>query len=259
MLGREQPFYGLQARGIDGHLPPLTTIEEMAALYIQAIRTIQPEGPYLLGGHSLGGCIAFEMSRQLQHQGSRVALLAILDTPAPLMKATSTPSLSPEREELARLLADGTAILAQFSGKNLTISQETLQQLEPAVQLEHVRHHLQLHGFLSQGEDMGPIQGFLQVQKASVQALAAYTPQICSPVSISGEIVALFRSQEWQQKNADDLDNQFSDRSLGWSRLISQSPQIYDVPGNHITMLTPPSVHVLAEWLGYCLKQIQKD
>lgn len=260
MLGKDQPFYGLQARGIDGHLPPLNTIEEMAALYIQAIRTIQPEGPYLLGGHSLGGCIAFEMSRQLQHQGSKVALLAILDTPAPLMKVTSTPSLSGEREELARLLADGTAILAQFSGKNLAIAQETLQQMEPAAQLEYARHHLQLHGFLSQGEDMGPIQGFLQVQKASIQALAAYTPQLYSPASTSGEVIALFRSQEWQQKNTDDdLDNQFCDRSLGWSRLLPQSPQIYDVPGNHITMLTPPSVHVLAEWLGYYLKQIQRD
>lgn len=261
MLGKDQPFYGLQARGIDGRLPPLTTIEEMASLYIQAIRTIQPKGPYLLGGHSLGGSIAFEMSRQLQNQGNRVALLAILDTLAPLSKVASKPAPSGERAELAWLLADGTTLLAQFSGKDIALSQETLQQMEPAAQMEHVRRHLQLHGFLSQDEeDMGPIQGYLQVQKASAQAFAAYTPQACPAASTSGEIIALFRSQEWQQEHSgNDLDSQFSDRSLGWSRLIPQGLHIYDIPGNHITMLTPPYVHVLAEWLRHCLEQIQGE
>lgn len=260
MLGKDQPFYGLQARGIDGRLAPLTTIEEMASLYIQAIRTIQPEGPYLIGGHSLGGSIAFEMSRQLQSQGSKVALLAILDTPAPVRQAASTPSLAGEREELAWLLADGTAILAQFSGKDIVLSQEILQQMEPAAQLEYVRRHLQLHGFLSRDEDTGLIQGFLQVQKASVQALAAYTPQIYPPAGAPGEVIALFRTQEWQPKNSEDeLNSQFFDRSLGWNRLISRDLQIYDIPGDHITMLTSPYVHVLAEWLRYCLAQVQQE
>lgn len=51
----------------------------MAAHYIREIRTLQPEGPYLLGGASFGGLVAFEMAQQLQAQGQQVALLALMD------------------------------------------------------------------------------------------------------------------------------------------------------------------------------------
>ena len=60
-LGTDQPFYGLQSQGIDGRLPPLESLPEMAALYVQAVRTVQPHGPYRLGGWSMGGVIAYEM------------------------------------------------------------------------------------------------------------------------------------------------------------------------------------------------------
>lgn len=79
-LGVDQPFYGLQSRGLDGACAPLTRIEDMAALYVREIRRIQPHGPYFLGGYCLGGTIAFEVARQLQGQGGQVALLALFDT-----------------------------------------------------------------------------------------------------------------------------------------------------------------------------------
>ena len=60
-LGNEQPFYGLEAPGRDGEQRPLTRIEDLAAHYITEIRGIQPEGPYFLGGLSMGGVIVFEM------------------------------------------------------------------------------------------------------------------------------------------------------------------------------------------------------
>jgi phthiocerol/phenolphthiocerol synthesis type-I polyketide synthase E len=79
-LGPDQPFYGLQALGLDGTCPPLTRIEDMAALYAKEIRRIQPYGPYFLGGYCMGGTVAFEVAQQIQAQGERVALLALLDT-----------------------------------------------------------------------------------------------------------------------------------------------------------------------------------
>jgi thioesterase domain-containing protein/acyl carrier protein len=79
-LGPDQPFYGLQAQGIDGKHPPLTRIEDMAALYVREIRKVQPHGPYFLGGYCLGGTIAYEMAQQLYAQGQQVALLAMFDT-----------------------------------------------------------------------------------------------------------------------------------------------------------------------------------
>jgi len=79
-LGPDQPFYGLQAQGLDGDRPPLTTIEEMAALYVREIRKTQRQGPYFLAGYCGGGTIAYEVAQQLHEAGEEVALLALFDT-----------------------------------------------------------------------------------------------------------------------------------------------------------------------------------
>ena len=81
-LGPEQPLYGLQARGLDGTSPFCTTIEEMAARYLDEMRAVQGHGPYHLGGYCMGGTIAFQIAQELQARGERVALLALFDTRA---------------------------------------------------------------------------------------------------------------------------------------------------------------------------------
>jgi aspartate racemase len=90
-VGADQPFYGVQAQGLDGQLPYLTRVEDMAALYIKEIRSIQPTGPYYLGGFSFGGWIAYEMAQQLQAQGEEIGLVAMFDTyPFRLKPVTSS-------------------------------------------------------------------------------------------------------------------------------------------------------------------------
>lgn len=79
-LGSDQPFYGLEARGLDGSCDPFLNIEEMAKLYTESIRKAQPKGPYFLGGYCMGGTIAFEVAQQLRSAGEKVALLALFDT-----------------------------------------------------------------------------------------------------------------------------------------------------------------------------------
>jgi thioesterase domain-containing protein/acyl carrier protein len=81
-LAPDRPVYGLQAVGLDGRQPRHTTVEEMAAHYAREIRSLQPEGPYHLVGASLGGWIAYAVAQELTRQGSKVALLALLDTRA---------------------------------------------------------------------------------------------------------------------------------------------------------------------------------
>jgi thioesterase domain-containing protein/acyl carrier protein len=83
-LNPEQPFYALQARGLDGLRPPRTSIPEMAAAYIQEMRTVQPKGPYYMGGYSMGGEIAFEIAQQLTKAGEEVGLLVLFDTSNPI-------------------------------------------------------------------------------------------------------------------------------------------------------------------------------
>ncbi len=74
-----QPFYGLQARGLDGRQPPFDTLEAMAAYYLEAIQALQSQGPYYLGGASFGGMVAYEMAQQLRSRGLRVARLVMFD------------------------------------------------------------------------------------------------------------------------------------------------------------------------------------
>ena len=80
LLPPDQPCYGIQAVGLDGRAARHTTVEEMAAHYVTEIVSFQPRGQIYLGAYCMGGVIAFETARQLQQQGRRVALLALVDT-----------------------------------------------------------------------------------------------------------------------------------------------------------------------------------
>jgi thioesterase domain-containing protein len=108
-----QPVYGLQARGIDGVLRPHETIEEMAAAYLEEVRTYQPCGPYLLAGYSGGGLVALEIAQRLSEAGEVVDLLALIDTfhpTTPIRKMTLARRLERTRDEgpayLRHALAD---------------------------------------------------------------------------------------------------------------------------------------------------------
>ena len=79
-LGDDQPFYGLQAQGLQAGETPLSDIKVMASHYIEAIKSVQATGPYRLAGHSLGGMIAYEMAQQLLASGEEVARLSLFDT-----------------------------------------------------------------------------------------------------------------------------------------------------------------------------------
>ena len=79
-LGKHRPFYGLEARGIEGNREPKESIPEMVTEYVDAIRKLQPQGPYSLGGWSFGGLAAFEIAQRLLAEGEEVRHLAIIDS-----------------------------------------------------------------------------------------------------------------------------------------------------------------------------------
>lgn len=91
-LRNDMPTYGIRASGMEQGEPVYSDIREMAACYLSAITARWPEGPYLLGGYSFGGVIAYEMAQQLHAQGKNVSLVVLLDTPA-LSSMQSTASL----------------------------------------------------------------------------------------------------------------------------------------------------------------------
>jgi thioesterase domain-containing protein len=82
-LGCDQPLYGLQPQGLDGRLPPHERIEDMAAHYIAELKSVQPNGPYAVGGHCSGSWVAFEMARQLEANGDELRAVIVVDQGPP--------------------------------------------------------------------------------------------------------------------------------------------------------------------------------
>jgi thioesterase domain-containing protein len=247
-LGPEQPFYGLQALGLDGMSAPLTSIEVMATQYVQAIQSVQPHGPYLLGGHSFGSYVAFEMAQQLLKQGQGVALLAIFDTTALF------PSQRSERRDWneAQWLMDIVGLYERFFGKNLQVSYEDLQRLEPDEQLHYLNERLKGHNLLPPEALTSQLHGFLQVTKAHNRV--HYQPREPLPTHI-----ALFRATVVQADDiAEDLElaEMLREPHWGWGRYARGPVVIHDVAGDHITMMTEPHVQVLAERLRTCLSSL---
>lgn len=83
LFGPERPFWGIQAQGLDGVNEPFEDVPAIAAHYIAAIKQIQPEGPYLIGGASFGGTISLEMAQQLTAMGDEVSRIVIFDHTPP--------------------------------------------------------------------------------------------------------------------------------------------------------------------------------
>lgn len=91
-LPDDQPLWAIRSRGLHGHEAMPTTLPEMAEDYLQAIRSIQPKGPYILGGWSLGGLVAYEMARQLTQEGQPLDRLILLDSTIPEGAASCVPA-----------------------------------------------------------------------------------------------------------------------------------------------------------------------
>jgi thioesterase domain-containing protein/acyl carrier protein len=100
-LDTDQPFLGIQAPEPQGSDGAFGSIEELAALYVEAMRSHQPHGPYRVGGHSFGGVVAFQMAAQLVAEGQQVDLVAVVDMAPPTLL---------DRRGMEALLARGSQV-----------------------------------------------------------------------------------------------------------------------------------------------------
>jgi acetoacetyl-CoA synthetase len=108
------PIYGMQARGIDGVDEPLTSVEAMAQFHLEAIKQLQPHGPYFLIGYSLGGLVALEIAQRLSAVGEKVALLALVDSyPHRNQLGLIQNALLSFRLAKRRLLSPGASVLGK--------------------------------------------------------------------------------------------------------------------------------------------------
>ena len=220
LLGKDQPVYGLQAVEVNGQ--PAVSIEQMALTYIAAIRTVQPQGPYFLGGWSFGAFVAFEMARQLDLVGARVGLVASIDQPA----------LAADKLTKAW---NGLQFLATTGIPNLwPYAREYFQwpNLQNGAYAARKQYHVQAVGDL------------LRFTGANSQAIMTYHPM---PYR---RRLTLFQTPEQRQ-------NLQGDPTWGWDKLAQGGVECIEISGHHMNLLQEPHVYVLAERLRNVLQQAQ--
>lgn len=238
-LGSERPFYGLQAQGLDGKQAPYFRVEDMAAHYIQEIRTIQPEGPYFLGGNSMGGTVAFEIAQQLHRQGQKVARLVMFDT----FGLDCFPRLSFRRQHyLAYLLQLG--ISKSLLNEVNELLQRRLQEMSGKLYLSlghSLPHHLQ-RAFVAEA-NMQAKRGYVaQVYPGRITLFRASKPSVFTKLYLP-------TPEDWYNR----------DPQHGWGNLAGGGLEIHDVPGDHFSLFEEPHVQVLAEKLRACLDEAQTN
>ena len=246
-LGDDQPFYGLQAQGMDDKSPRHTRLEEMATHYIREMQTVQPRGPYYLGGVSLGGVIAYEMAQQLQAQGERVALLALFEALHP-----DFPEMRSGVPGWARLLFNLYRTVEHHAGsvwmlergkkwpylreKAIKAREETWEAL--------VRDSKKIKGRVYAGTGKTVPPALEEVQSHSYLAWMNY-----KPAPYSGPIT-LFRATNQPLGIVPDP-------TLGWKSLALGGIEIHDVPGYHAAIVSEPRVRFLVEKLRPLLEKAQ--
>jgi thioesterase domain-containing protein/acyl carrier protein len=234
-LSAELPVYALQNHDSGSEEPGSLTIEDMASRYVAAIRSVQPEGPYLLGGSSMGGTVAFEMARQLSEHGQEVALVAMLDTPArviPHMRGLETYSaLAVELNLMASIIASG-------QGKEFKIKLSDLDQLAPAKQVECVLQRLREQQLVPANLGVSSLQQALATFTKNLNALERYEPRSY------GWPVAILRATEVSANMKETAAELCDDPAFGWQAYCAQPVVVRWVPGDHASMNMEPDVSV---------------
>ncbi|MHA6326926.1 type I polyketide synthase [Roseivivax sp. CAU 1753] len=234
LMGRDRPFYGLQAKGLYGDEDPHRSIADAARDYIAEMKQVQHHGPYCVGGFSGGGIIAYEIAQQLTALGDTVAIVAMLDTPLPRKR----PLLAVDRaaiqlQELRRKGIGYPVIWArnrirwEFEKRRATGATETADNFHNA-----------------------------EIEAAFLAAVADYTVQ-----PYAGH-VALFRPPlraKWRVANGrlvnDERAYLTADNDWGGH---APDLEVVEVPGDHDSMVLEPNVRVLAAALGQSLRDVTR-
>jgi len=241
-MGDDLPVYGLQSQGLDGKAAPPTSIEEMAAHYVREIRTIQPHGPYFLGGMSFGGVVAWEMAQQLSAAGEPIGLLTLLDS-YPLGYSELLPITERTRREI------------RFYSRRLKLHFSSLWHLTIQGKWEYVKKKARtlqrrlksrawraLRGaYAARGGELP--EALHNVKEANFLAARDYVTK-----PYSGRVTLFVASQQ-------PLDG-FFDLEMTWKKLAG-SVETIQVPGDHSTVIEEPNVRVLAARLKDCVVRAQ--
>jgi amino acid adenylation domain-containing protein len=231
-LGREQPVYGLQSKGLDADRKPTANVEDMASEYLEELFAVQPDGPYFLGGWSMGGVIAFEMARQLTAQGKSVAPLVLIDSTIQTGRVKKN-----GWDDVSLLLA-----LAQHHGLFLDDGDHTSADLRSLNLDEQLEFLLEKGAGYNQFPlDIGvpQLRHLFELFKVNVHASERYRP------AKSEQQIILLQAADAPPGHAATVLRH-------WEK-VAEVVEAQRLPGNHYSMLTEPNVTLLAEQINLYL------
>jgi len=237
-LGLEQPLYGLNLQLVNEELNIPNRVEDIAAHYVQQMRSFQPEGPYYLVGLSFGGTIAFEMAQQLIKDGQQVALLALLDT-----YGVNAVSYVPISQQVLNHWQNFSQ--SGFSYVTSKIRDNLVGRFDGFKNFVNVKFKkLKSKFFKLRGIPLSEELLDFSFQAQNLEAKSNYVPQV-----YPGHLTLFFSL---------DKNSRISytvDPTLGWGNLAEKGLKIYEIPGSHLGMMAEPYVAVLAEKLQVCLEE----
>ena len=233
-LGKDQPFYGLQASGFNAGEEARTSVEEMARAYAQAIQEFYPEGPYRIGGWSFGGVVAYETAQQLQAAGKEVSLLALLDSYVPILL------------DKAKVIDDVylvgvlSRVFGGMFGLDNLVEPEELEGKTIPEKIDYIIDKARKVGIFPPEVEQQQNRRILDVLVGTIKATYAYKRK-----PYPGK-VTVFRAREKHIMAPDP--------TLVWVELFSvlaaDAIEIVDVPGHHYSFVLEPHVQTLAQRLG---------
>jgi amino acid adenylation domain-containing protein len=236
-LGVDQPFYGLQSPASALQLDAAATFEQMAELYIQAMRSVQPSGPYQLGGWSLGGLLAWEIARQLTDEGETVGLLALIDT-YPVNRAPDG-KMSEDFDVLRWFAGD----MARLLGKAADDMRDSFEQLGHEEQWTMVQNALVQYGAVPKENAHAEMTRLFEIFGRNFRAMERYS------LRQSEQNILLLLAAEGQAP----------ERLAGqWNQWAGGGVEYHLVPGDHYTMIRRPNVGVIADALNRRLNDLSE-
>jgi len=227
-MGADRPFYAFQHPAF-GAGRSSASIEQLAAMYVDAMIEIQPAGPYQIGGWSMGGVVAYEMAQQAAARGLDVSRLVLFDTSAPVAGAAS-------RDR--RTAMDDAELLVAFLA-NLPLSVEELRQVDPDARMEKVLEVARARRAVVPDFTLDEAQRRFEIAKANLAAAHHYTAR-----TYGGSLTLLTVGDESGTTRQPDR---------GWGALIAGEVDVHPAPGQHHNMMYSPYVLAIAERLRTCL------
>ncbi|MCC5604893.1 non-ribosomal peptide synthetase [Nostoc favosum] len=236
-LGEDYRFYALEhSPGQD--IPEIMSVEETATRYLQEICKVQPNGPYLLGGHCYGGVLAFEMAQQLRRQGQTVDLLVVMDT---ILSETPIESI---KDDDAKFLLRMAESIKTDNNVDFSVTFEELQYLSLNEQLDLIN---QKANYIFSDTEVEDFLNYYKLFKAHVQAMRDYV------ASVYPDKITLFRASQKIIHDFESTEFNTDDPLLGWSKCSIQPIQLIEVPGDHFSMFVEPHIQELAKQLRICI------